>query len=75
MHMTLAWVRQAAVGRGRSEGKSGEERVRGGGRVSNGVNSTLCFKKNYTLFIFAITVFIRDPIFIIFGKKCNQGNW
>jgi len=27
------------------------------------------FKKNYTLFIFAITFFIREPIFIIFGKS------
>ena len=35
------------------------------------------FQKNYTLFIFAITFFIREPIFIIFDnnmreKICNK---
>ena len=36
--------------------------------------TTLCFKKLY-LFYSCITFFIREPIFIIFGKKCSQGNW
>ena len=28
-----------------------------------------CVSKNYTLFIFAITCFIREPIFIIFSSN------
>jgi len=41
------------------------------------VHSVHYVSKNYTLFIFAITFFIREPIFIIFGSNmpeeiCNK---
>ena len=35
------------------------------------LHCTLRFK-NYTIFIFVITFFIRGPIFIIFGKFAGQ---
>jgi len=29
----------------------------------------------YTVFLFLQWLFIREAIFIIFWKKCSQGNW